>query len=362
MTDALSATLSPLPAIPELSALWRDFDRCGQHSFFASWPWLGTWLELLPPGIAPLLVRIDERGRCCGGAILVRRAICRHAVWSSRELRLNETGDRELDCLTIEHNGFAGYAAADQRPWRAFVDWFGAEEGKADAVAIPGVCSELAPESLQPRFLKEERVLPAYRVDLMRLRAGGEIGAILSANARQQLNRSRRDLARSGPLVLEAAPSVTMAAEFFDGLERLHVRSWTRRGRSHAFTSPFFGRFHRALIRNHFATGGIELLRLRAGDRELGFLYNFRRNGCVYAYQSGFDDEDPRLRPGYVAHAMAIESHAAAGDMDYDFMAGRNRLKERFATDRYEMRWYQIQRPLLRFRVERAARAIKDLL
>jgi CelD/BcsL family acetyltransferase involved in cellulose biosynthesis len=226
---------------------------------------------------------------------------------------------------------------------------------------LPGICGELSRERLPAQFLEQVRSLPAYRVDLARVRAGGGVAAILSANGRQQLNRSRRDLAQLGSPELEAAATTEEALNFFDGLERLHVRSWIRRKRHHAFASPFFGRFHRTLIQNHFASGGIELMRLRAGDHAFGFLYNFRRNGCVYAYQSGFDDSDPRLRPGYVAHALAIDTHAASGDAVYDFMAGRNRLKERFATDPYEMHWYKIQRPLLRFRAERAARAIKDL-
>ena len=171
-----------------------------------------------------------------------------------------------------------------------------------------------------------------------------------------------RVLASSGPLKLEAAKHVDEALAFFDGLKRLHVRSWTRRGQRHGFAYPFVERFHRSLIERCIPRGEVELLRLTAGSRELGYLYNFYRNGVVYAYQSGFDDEDRRLRPGYVAHALAIERSASLGALTYDFMAGSNRLKESFATDHYAMHWYTLQRPLLRFRGEQAVRAVKHRL
>ena len=48
--------------------------------------------------------------------------------------------------------------------------------------------------------------------------------------------------------------------------------------------------------------------RLRAGGRELGYLYNFAHRGIVHAYRSGFrHDPDPRLKPGLVGHSLAVE-------------------------------------------------------
>jgi CelD/BcsL family acetyltransferase involved in cellulose biosynthesis len=243
------------------------------------------------------------------------------------------------------------------------IDWFAAGAADTDELHIPGVTVALAVGEPAEFCLRSERPVHAYRVDLALLRRGdGGIGTILSANARQQLNRSIRALAAIGPLVLDAARDVDEAMTFFDELKRLHIASWTRRGRRHAFASPFFERFHRALVRLCLESGEVELLRLRAGGRALGYLYNLRRDGTVYAYQSGFDDEDRNLRPGYVAHALAIERCCATGDSVYDFMAGSNRLKESFATERYAMRWCTIQRPLLRFKAEHAARTARSLL
>jgi CelD/BcsL family acetyltransferase involved in cellulose biosynthesis len=362
MSNGISVKLTAIPPPEELASLWRDLDRRGGGSFFTAWPWVGTWLALLPASLSAELLRLECDGACRGAAIAVRRDTRRHGIITARGIYLNETGDADLDALTIEHNGFAGLVPGDGDAWRSLALWFASGAAEADELSLPGITHDVAAEGAQERLLKSARTLSAYCVDLAKLRAGdGKMGAILSANARQQLKRSMRDLASSGPLALEAAQTVDEALAFFDRLKFFHIRSWTRRGKRHAFVSPFVETFHKALIARTFGEGGVELLRLGTG-RELGYLYNFRRNGRIYAYQSGFDDEDRRLRPGYVAHALAIERHAAAGDTTYDFMAGSNRLKASFATDRYAMHWYTIQRPLLRFRAEHAARAAKSRL
>ncbi len=154
--------------------------------------------------------------------------------------------------------------------------------------------------------------------------------------------------------------------DYFERLKALHVTSWQRRGRRHAFDNSFFEPFHRALIEAGMDDDTIDLLRVRAGNRVMGYLYNFRRNGVVSSYQSGFDDGDPRLRPGYVCHALAMQHYAEAGHSMYDFLAGTNRLKQSFGTERYALSWRHYRRPMLAFRAEaavyRAARVARRLI
>ena len=363
MNKKLSVALSDVSSIEDIARQWCLLDAGDGGSFFTSWAWIGTWLSLLPSSITPHLLRIECDSRCCGAAIAIRRDVRRFGIAKTRHLHLNETGDPELDCLTIEHNGLAGRQPDDAAAWQALFDWFESGAAEADELSISGVTHNIAGAWLGRLLLPTVREIPAYRVDLASVRgAGGSVGSILSANSRQQLNRSMRVLAASGPLKLESAKSVEEALAFFDGLKRLHIRSWTRRGHRHGFVYPFVERFHRKLIERCIPQSEVELLRLTAGGREFGYLYNFYRNGVVYAYQSGFDDEDRRLRPGYVAHALAIERSASLGAATYDFMAGTNRLKQSFATEHYAMHWYRLQRPLLRFRVEQIARSAKRYL
>ncbi len=56
---------------------------------------------------------------------------------------------------------------------------------------------------------------------------------------------------------------------------------------------------------------------------------------------------------------MAIGDAYHSGADVYDFMAGRNRLKESFSTHCDAMLWQVIQQPRVAFRLENVARNIK---
>jgi hypothetical protein len=94
----------------------------------------------------------------------------------------------------------------------------------------------------------------------------------------------------------------------------------------------------------------------------LDWPHNFRLGNRIYAYQSGFDDADRHERPGIVTHFLAIGNAFRSGARVYDFMAGRNRLKESFATRCEPMLWQVVQQPHLAFRLEHFARRFIEAL
>ena len=73
---------------------------------------------------------------------------------------------------------------------------------------------------------------------------------------------------------------------------------------------------------------------MTAEAEEVGYLYNFRYRDRIYAYQSGLRyEEDPRLKPGLLCHALAIDRAAADPTLRiYDFLAGDSRFKRSFAN------------------------------
>ena len=279
----------------------------------------------------------------------------------SRGLYLNETGNPRFDSLTIEHNGILAANGRETEAVDKLVAWFADLGGEADELHLNGALQRLPDEALEGRGLgRIETVVPSYSVELRLLaESGGELYPVLSANARQQLRRAMRYFERFGPLQLCEAATEAEALDFFAALKALHIASWERRGKAHAFTGSFFEPFHRLLIQRSFAAGVIQLLRVSAGQRVIGYLYNFRLGNRIYTYQSGFDEAERGARPGAVTHALAI-GHAFHGGLRvYDFMAGRNRLKESFATRCEPMLWQVVQQPRLAFSLERLARRLK---
>ena len=158
---------------------------------------------------------------------------------------------------------------------------------------------------------------------------------------------------REGKLVAQRARDVPEALRFLEELKELHQRTWTRRGETGSFAFPFFERFQRRLIATCLPRGTVEIVRVTCGERVIGYLYNFVWRGTVLAYQSGLAYEaDARLKPGLVAHCLAIDIHLAEGAKIYDFMAGEARYKASLGEPGPEMYHLLLQRPTWALRLE----------
>jgi CelD/BcsL family acetyltransferase involved in cellulose biosynthesis len=364
MTHRVEFRREALPPLAALEREWRMLEAAGRPTFFNSWQWIGTLLGTLPPGSRPKLLRGCVGGETVALALLGANERRRHGLVRSRSLHLNETGDARFDSLTIEHNAILAVAGSEGIVWDELIAWFAGAGDEADELYIGGSRVRLPEEVVEGRGLRRnETTVPSYSVDLRRLEeSGGELYPVLSANARQQLRRALRHFEEFGPLHLHEAETESEALRFFASMKALHCASWERRGKAHSFTGAFFEPFHRRLIERGFAEGGIQVLRACAGDRIIGFLYNFRLGNRIYAYQSGFDDGDRRERPGIVTHALAVRHAFRTGAGVYDFMAGRNRLKESFATRCEPMLWQVVQQPRFVFRMEDLARRVKRVL
>jgi CelD/BcsL family acetyltransferase involved in cellulose biosynthesis len=303
-------------------------------SVFQCWSWVGCLAEERYPD--PVLLRaVGDDGRVLGLALFNRRG---------RRLCLSESGDAALDAPFIEHNAplvaeGPQAAAATAALLRAAAGLRGVGGLVLNGVP-PAVLAAAGgtPWRLQPRI--------APHVALGACPPGGFLAG-LSANARSQIRRSLRrfETLGGGPLRVEAAATAAEALCWFDAMAGLHAATWRRRGQPGAFATDYLTRFHHALVTRSLARGTLELLRVTAGpELVLGYLYNFRRGGRVFAYQSGFraTGEDARERPGLACHVLAIERARAAGDRIYDFLAGDARYKRSLANAEDRLLWAEV--------------------
>jgi CelD/BcsL family acetyltransferase involved in cellulose biosynthesis len=265
---------------------------------------------------------------------------------------LNETGERALDSIFIEDNGWL----MD----RSFATTIPASAPQLLTNALPQPLHEIVLSGVAGEYLSAPGAGLATSIRMRRATfvldlAGPGIGGVarFGKNTRHQIRKAMRDYRALGPLEAIAATSVGEAREFLGALSRLHQAHWRTRGEPGAFAEPFFVAFHDRLVASAFERGEIELLRIRAGEHEIGFLYNFVYHGRVYAYQSGFDYALlPRGRPGLVCHWLAIERHRAMGREAYDFLAGDNQLKRNLSSAASELFWivWRPDTPWLRWR------------
>ncbi|MBC9180402.1 GNAT family N-acetyltransferase, partial [Pseudoroseomonas ludipueritiae] len=186
----------------------------------------------------------------------------------------------------------------------------------------------------------QERMAPRLGLEPIRA-AGGDWLAGRSGNSRYQIRRSNRAY---GALRLHRADGAEQALAFLEALIRLHEATWRARGKPGAFATPFLRCFHEALIRRAAPRGELDMLRIEADGKDVGYLYNFRMRGHVHAYQSGLDHAGagPHQKPGLTCHALAIEHALARGDSVYDFLAGADRYKRSLASAELPLIWAEM--------------------
>lgn len=359
--------ITALTDVETVVAAWRDVEADADSSFFVSADWTDAWLRSLPEDALPHLVRIALDDDSAALALLGRTRTRRREVIRSRVLALHETGDRELDIFTVEHNRLLAPAGSEADAWHTLLTNLAARGDGWDELRVSGVTRSehdriraAADEAgLDTRLIDSK---PYYFVDLQSLRESGQdyLGS-LSRNTRHQVRRSAKLYEQEyGEVTLRSAESVEEALAFFSRLCELHEAYWNNRGLPGAFATQLSQAFHRRLITNCVPEGRVQLTRICAGEHEIGYLYNFVHRGTVSSYQSGFNySADNRVKPGLLGHCLAVEKQIESGQDVYDFLMGRSQYKSSLSTDEGEMSWLSIQRPRLMFRLEALAQQIK---
>lgn len=321
------------PAPHLLEAEWRALLARSDASVFLSWPWIGTWLERVRDPVR--LVRIGHRGETVALALLGERKRGLGPL-TVRTLHLHTTGDPSTDRLAIEYNDVLAARGYEVAARTTLLDRLlaGPRRERARAVVLPMVDAALEAAAAHAglRFRRRAESRCAI-VDLEAIRLWGDgYLARLSAGTRAQIRRAARLYGERGPLRIEAARHASEAVAWLDPLAALHEARFRAKKAVGAFGVPGFLEFHRELVARAFPEGTVELLRVRAGEEVIGYLYLFRWRGWVGYYTSGFVyTDDNRLKPGLVTHWLAIERYLSSGARVYDFMAGESRYKTSLA-------------------------------
>lgn len=344
--------------LDRIEAVWQKLSAESECSFFLSWGWVQNWLETLPREVPVKLAVLsgDEGPRCA--FFLGRANVARQHVFRSKAYLVNQTGNWDYDRLYIEHNSVL-QSRGDACSLQQIVDslpgeW---EELYLSAVAAGSrLANDLKISRPYEVMIANEMPAPWVDLKMAREQKGGYL-SLLRSSVRSQVKRACKGYEARGPLVCEVAATLSQALDIYTELMALHEAWWRQRKKPGAFHSPWFREFHRRLIEKRFCAGEIQLVRVRCGGATVGCLYNFVWRGVVYFYQSGLaSEEDNRMKPGYVCHVEAIQYCVRAGFDKYDFLAGFEDYKERLSTHQTSLLWARVQKPRIKFRVERALR------
>lgn len=339
------------PAWAEGGDVWQSlYTEVPAASPYLCTPWVRTWVETFALGLATeqLIVR-DADGKTRGSCLLSVRTD-RRAALPLRRAFLNTSGESDADSVVVEHN--AALCASDHSAavYQALAEYLNCS--LVDEIQLNGG-SECAVEAMV-KALPQWRAQCEWRespyVNLTELRsAGREYQSALSRNTREQLRRSLRKYGEWGEVTLRVAGSTNEALTMFDSLVQLHDARWNQRGDLGGFATTTRRAFHKSFIMNGHSLGNAQLLEIRAGNEIVGVLYNLVANGHVCFYQSGLKyDADARLKPGFVAHVLAVEHYLRSGYTLYDFLPSapnEGRYKSSLATHSMRLGTLLLQRP-----------------
>ncbi|GBD42804.1 hypothetical protein HRbin40_00260 [bacterium HR40] len=362
---ALTFAVEPVVHREAVETLWRRLEAEADGHFFTSWTWIGAWLRHVERPV--YLLRAEEAGEPVAlGLFCVHRQV-RWKVLPVTTLQLAATGDDAFDLITVEYNDLLVRADGAEAIRAAVWRWLGGRDRFADVVFdeihLPGVTAATGRAAATASGLAGRVYArkPLALVDLQAVRACGRPWPeMLGSNTRYQLRRALRLYGERGEPLLEAAADVPTALEWLEQAGELHQRRWTAKGRSGAFASPFFVAFARELVRLGVPEGTVEMLRIRAGSHVIGYLQNFVYRGHAFYYFGGFAyEEDPRIKPGLVAHHLAVLRYLERGCQIYDFGAGAFRYKYQLGQPGPDIETWILRRPRVALELEDLARRLR---
>lgn len=352
--------LEPLPPLARLQPLWRELECRADASFFLSWRWIGHWLTLICPHRYARLASVHRHGRLVAlGVFTVRR---RWFGLGPMHLRLHEVGDKRLDSLTIEYNGLLCERGQERDALAAVVRHLTDANRRWLTFYLPGVDVDRVPlDRIRAGAVETRmRTRATHYVDLAALRESGHeyLSSVLSSKARSAVRRTARKLeGRFGPVTATLADTPAKRLSFFHALVRLHELHWTYdQDEPGAFGDPRIRHFHEMLIADSTQDEGAQLIRLDAGGRPVGYVYNLVWRGVVYFYQAGIDY--PNFggcgSPGLLLLTRAIERAQADGHARFELMAGDADYKRTLGMAEGKMVWLSLDRVGWTSRLRRA--------
>ncbi len=342
--------ISPLADRTAFLADWTAlYRRGGGASFFQTPAWMRAWLDSTPPKIDLWCIDAMEKGeRLVMGAFAV--AARQPPFLGLRETWFQQTGIPASDFIYAEYVDFlcvggvshdlrrdAVCAIIQQVPADSFVFCNLHRKMSAAVFSAAAVCAHSG------CVLSEQ---PVYVCDL----DGGDFMLSLSKSLRTKISRSMRLYEERGPLTARVATTGIEISQAWAALKTLHKAGWEARGEKSVFDNDRLVAFHESLWR--YAPEKLHLFEVKSGEETIAVLYNFIHGERVMNYQSGFKfEDDNRLAPGFVAHAMAAQYYQDAGFKIYDLLAGEADYKSRLGRVDETLTSLVVERPTWRNRL-----------
>jgi CelD/BcsL family acetyltransferase involved in cellulose biosynthesis len=318
--------------IEEVIALGDEWDdllaRLPAPEIFQTHEWVCSWWEVFGEGCTPLVVVVRQERRLVGLAPFVLRG-ARGRPLGLRRLELMGTGEDERDEVGSEFLDVLAPPELEEAVCRLV--WLRLKQERAawdEALWCNVLGGSALARHLLPLAGSEARAVETrprgerFFLDL----AGGDFAGYvesLSKKRRKRVHYYRRRLEKEGGLVPRRLERKEEIPSFLLELGRLSRLRLAELGKTSAFASPAFRRFHSVLAPRLWDRGWLDLRLWEKQGRPVAAIYGFLYAGTIYYYQSGFDTEAfGNISPGLVTLTEVIEWGFRHGRRRFDFMLG----------------------------------------
>lgn len=360
----ISVTIEPLDNIKALEVEWHGLEEVARPPFFLSWGWIGTWLQTFSADMRVL--RATREGQLVGLAILTHRKQKILGLVSVDAISLHQTGDPYEDQIWIEYNNILVHPTCYEETHEACIRYIAEKHKPWDVFNVGQVIESNAQqfEEFSGALRSDIWSSACYGVDLAELRKSGKnYLESLSRNTRYQINRSIRLYSSRGAISLEFARSVESALQYFHAIAPYHLERWGNHLSGSGYANPKFISFHENLIVNCWPKQNIDVIKVNVDGKPIAYFYNFVYGNKVYFYLGGAVlDNDARLKPGLVGHALCIQHYLESGVDFYDMMGGEHRYKNNLAASHATLYKIRLSKRSLSVVAEHAARKAKNFL
>lgn len=331
-----------------LKPAWIQLEAESDCSFFLSWDWISTWLKQHTSPENLLILHISHNKNTIGLGLFTEKMLKRCKLFKYKSLLLHETGCT-LDDITIEFNSLLVHRRYQQLIQNPLEMLFSEILKEWDTISLAGLTNKFLIKPALKHSIIHSNSKPHYWVDLERIRSSSQSYlSFLNKNTRSQIRQSYNNYNKLGPIEITLAQSKKEALDYFDNLLHLHTEYWKSKQKLSSFLQAQVLEFNKTLINDHFEKNHILLARIRAGNIDIGYLYNFSYNGHIYAYQSGIQyNTDNKFRPGLLSHKLLIDELLRSKAHSYDFMAGEYRYKKSLSSHQGELQWSFIMKNTL---------------
>ncbi|MGH3080501.1 MAG: GNAT family N-acetyltransferase [Gaiellaceae bacterium] len=159
--------------------------------------------------------------------------------------------------------------------------------------------------------------------------------AKLSAKARSERRRRRRQLEALGKVDVSVARTREELGSALEDAFRIHLLRWNGRRDGSGFVTPVGKRFHRAALLRLTDLDVPRLVTFRLDGRAIAFALSMHLSGRAYGVTMAFDPAYARYAPGFEAKLQSLEAAADEGITRVELLGAAAAHKQRF-TDRCE--------------------------